>query len=127
MIDMSFLDGPEGEIPPRERPIPEIMCLLQESLGHTVIAYAIGDDDLERLEPLTKGEVLPSEEAESTLRDLAEITDILAKKGITGDMVQTVMFGMNQAFDNEAPITLIRRGQSAKVAAAASGFTEGYS
>lgn len=115
----------EGK-PLRERPIPELTTELTKIYGQTVLSFAIQDElKLDELDRFVSGDQTPSEEQEVKMRDMAEIAEILEKCRM-GSVIQQLMFGQNRSFDGEAPIMLIRNGESERVVKAAAGFGTGY-
>lgn len=101
-----------NDVPFRERPLPEVQRLLAESLGQQTVLFAV--------------EGMPDIEADKTLRDMAEIVERAQQQGIDSETLEGLMFGSSQALDDEAPIHLIRQGESKRVLAITPGFLEGY-
>jgi hypothetical protein len=124
---MSKPQSQEGNESLRNRPIPEIMPFLNEAYSRGIVAYAIQETlDLAQIDDFAFGDTSPSFEQETRLRDMVEVAEVLQTKGFTSDLIQSVMFGENSQFDGEAPISIIRKGESYRVASAAPGFVEGY-
>lgn len=117
----------EGDKALRDKPVTEIMPFLYEMYGQKVVAFAVQEEpDLSQIDGFASGVATPNEAQDTRLRDMVEIAEILQKKGCTANAIQSLMFGMNSQFDGEAPILLIRQGESSRVVSAAPGFLEGY-
>lgn len=110
-----------NEVPLRERPIEEIAESLQKTLGQRLVAYGIREKDPTKIGSFARAEIIPEEDAEKTLRDLAEVTETLSEKG-SPEMVRAVMIGANPLLEGQAPIELIHQGEPEPVIAAASRF-----
>jgi len=125
--DMSSSRYGEGNDTLRDKPLTEIMPFLSEMYGRKIISFAVQEEpDFYEIDDFVSGDANPDETQDKKLRDMVEIAEILQKKGCTAHAIQSLMFGMNTQFDGEAPISIIRQGESSRVLSAAPGFLEGY-
>lgn len=109
--------GNNPELTPlRERPIPEIADTLQHVLGQQITAFAIRERDPRCIGGISRSELVLTEESEVTIRDLAEVTEVLLEaNGGSGEIVRSVMIGSNPSLNDRAPIELFHLGESSAV------------
>ncbi|HET7060107.1 MAG TPA: hypothetical protein VFH99_02205 [Candidatus Saccharimonadales bacterium] len=102
----------------RERPIGEVASVLQEILGQRLSAYAIGEPDPRRIGVFARDHETPGEEAEESLRDLAEVVDALTDQEVDPETIRAWMIGDNPLLDN-APIQAFHTGSHQEIVNAA--------
>lgn len=117
-MNMNKCPSPEDETPLRDRPVNEIAAVLQGALGQRIPAYAIHERDGRRIGGFARGEETPSEEAEGSLRDLAEVFDILTERQASPEIMRAWMIGDNPLLEN-APLQAFHEGDHQFVANAA--------
>lgn len=110
------MNNPERETPLRERSVPEISEALQQVLGQHLVAYAIFERSPKKIRMYAQGEETPTGAVEETLRDLAEVTEVLLQEEDgSAELVKALMLGRNPRLHDRAAIELFREGEGAVV------------
>jgi hypothetical protein len=113
---MSEIPDESKPIPLREQSVPEIAAKLQEVLGQHMTAYALADDDPTIVGAFARGDIEPTKIEESTLRDLAQVTEfLLAEEECSPELARAVLLGMNHSLNDNAAIELFHQGESERV------------
>ncbi len=79
---------------------------LQDVLGQKLAAFATGLNDPRLIGKYARGDVRPSSETETRLRDLYVITQVLLSKE-TPETVRAWMLGAHPLLEDRAPIELL--------------------
>ena len=114
------MKNPEERIPLRERPVWEISDELTRILGQQLIAFAICERNPQIIGAMARGDVKPTDEVEETLRDLAEVTDVLLEEeNGSEELVRATMLGMNPTLNDRSVVEMFHEGEGKRVVAVA--------
>ena len=94
--------------------LPALATRLQEILGQKLTAFAVGLNDPRLIGKYARGDVRPSSETETRLRELYVITQVLMSKE-TPEAVRAWMLGAHPLLEDRAPIELLHEEDAGPV------------
>jgi hypothetical protein len=116
----------QEHVPYSERSLPEIILLAKSYFGTKAVAYAVGADQIEKLDELASGSSDPSPQEDKTLRDLAATIEIHEDRGMSPLQSTGIMIGSSWLLDQESPLRMFRQGESQRVLELMPGIIQDY-